>query len=209
MVLAPILLRLIWGDHDKCDGTRPQIEHFLFETKRFPSRVSNFAKRDDFLMSIFKRRNLAVCVFFTLVCILFASFRFLKPFCHESAFSKTAFYTRPLILYEAGLWMCMLRFNKASVWNAGAVPQVTCLALLDCRSQPSCHTPPPLINIRCLRPEIPSIQNSRILYKLQYTVIININVYHNFIKLWSSNLYVKNGPIFTAWGLGAVCWLSQ
>lgn len=113
-----------------------------------------------------------------------------------------------LILYEVGQWMCMLRFNKASVRYAGAVPQVICLASLDCMSQPSCHTHPPLINIRCLRPEIPSIQNSRILHKLQYTVIANINIYHNFIKLWS-NLDVKIGPNLTAWGLGAVCWLSQ
>lgn len=93
MVLAPILLRFNWGDYEKFDGTRPQIEHFLFETKRFLSKVSNSAKRDDFLMSIWKRRNLTVCVFFVFGMhplhgegwVL--SFRFL-PFCHENAFWK-------------------------------------------------------------------------------------------------------------------------
>lgn len=82
-----------------------------------------------------------------------------QPGGQETTFLEPHSTRDPVILFGVGQLTSVLRCNKASVWYAGAVPQVTRLALLHRISQYSNPTPPPLINIRYLHPGIPPIKD--------------------------------------------------
>lgn len=85
-----------------------------------------------------------------------------QPSGQENTFLEPHSTRDPLIVFGVGQLTSVLRCNKASVWYAAAVPQVTRLALLHRMSQSSNPTPPPLINIWYLHPGIPSIKDSLI-----------------------------------------------